>query len=284
MSANLYVQIISEKWPVVLPPAVAELPPDITRVPTDDLWDIADPWQKLRDKYFDGGTVLSREFDLYAARRSTDSGWRNRLEGADITATLLMHSQAESRDVDTLFGRSDAIEVALSAVPTDLDLADADLDADLRLRADLAELFRVCKLTGIGVAKASKLLCLKRPRLIPMIDQYVRKALYNRVADIEPPLPDKPEEFGRRVVQEVTAFRRVMLWEREKRGPGLTNLVVLQALAGELNRELASGAGLTGEIVTPVRVLDNLLWMDWYGAVHHFGYRYDQAAERIVKS
>jgi len=63
----------------------------------------------------------------------------------------------------------------LRAIPADLDLVEADEDEWTAANGDalLAGAIGACIHPGIGLAGATKLLHLKRPRLIPIMDQLV---------------------------------------------------------------------------------------------------------------
>jgi hypothetical protein len=240
-------------------------------------WVIAQPWEKLCDKYFTAGGFLSVEFDQYSARRSaSDPGWRNRLEGADLMATGLMNSRMSSRDVDAILVNRERIEEALRAIPADLRLADTGVLAE-PLYAHLRALFAAFRCPGVSVAKMMKTLCQKRPRLLPMLDSLVRKALYNS-EDIG--VDSDPDEFADGVVREVDLFRRVLLW-----GAGTPNanyprlLELTDALAGRL----ADGGEVLPDLVTPVRILDDLVWFEW-GGHEHYGWWENEQGRRIERS
>lgn len=63
----------------------------------------------------------------------------------------------------------------LRAVPSDVDLWEWRTDGD-RNRATLESLFEACRFKGFALASITKMLHLKRPRLIPIIDDWVRQA------------------------------------------------------------------------------------------------------------
>lgn len=235
-------------------------------------WVIHDPLEKLFDKYFNGDTVLSREFDLYPARRSVDSSWWSRLEGADLAVTILMNSRMESFNVDRVFANQVEIEEALREIPTDLDLADANME-DVFLRRSLHRLFRAFRVEDVAVAKAAKVFCLKRPRLIPMLDQLVRKALYEN--EDPPASPTDPNEFADLCVDEIALFQKLLLWPVGDGKRNLDGAISLgDALAGEWTRRISNSEDVRIGI-TPVRVLDNLLWFE-YGGYKNFGYIEDR--------
>ncbi len=239
-----------------------------------DPWVIIRPWDKLTDKYFDFESVLSVEFDLYAVRRAADPGWADRVEGADLTATVLMNSRLDSRDVNTVLANRPAVDIALARVPAGLDLADADLTAG-GLQTALVELFAAFRGHRVGVAKTMKVICLKRPRLLPMLDEYVRCALYN--ADGMGDTTADPMAFAVRTADEVGLFRRILTTDDNRRRLGL--------LATALSAEIERRTGVANA-VTPVRVLDNLLWFEWGGRLQFeatHGWREDLATRTVNK-
>ncbi len=239
-------------------------------------WVITRPWDKLCDKYLTPGNLLSAEFDLYAARRtSVDPDWRNRLEGADLMATGLMNSRMSSGDVDAVLTNRGRIEAALQAIPTDLHLADADLASE-PLRTHLTNLIAAFRCSRVGVAKVMKTLCQKRPRLLPMLDSLVRCALYNEDAE---GLSDDPTEFAQDAVVEIELFRRVLLWGSSS---AVDNYPRLVHLAGALTERLTSGDKRLTDVVTPVRLLDDLIWFEW-GGHQHYGWWENKVARRIEK-
>jgi hypothetical protein len=237
-----------------------------------------DPFGQLRDKYFDGETVLSLEFDLYPARRMIDPGWSNRLEASDIAITMAMNSRFTYREIDLLLANRVEIEAALRSVPTDLDLARADL-SDTALRGSLISLFKPFRVPGVGIAKATKVLCLKRPRLIPMLDYWVRQMLYDEVMGR---VSDDPAAFAELVVEEIELFQRILRWPTPN---GKINLDGLSAISGQIAQESIRRAAASTDpklALTPVRVLDNLLWFH-NGGYEMFGWSWDETARRLVK-
>lgn len=232
---------------------------------------VHDPLTKLLDKYLHGGSRLSLEFDLYAARRSTELGWCDRIEGADLTATLLMNSKIESRHVDAVLANRIEIENALAEVPN-VDLAIVDLDRS-PLRAKLLRLFAAFRVPGVSIAKVTKLLCLKRPKLIPMIDSYVLAGLY----DDPPSFDSDPTAFAEETLRAVGLFRRLLLWPT---GQGSSNHEAIATVAAELTSAVRRESNVAIEL-SPIRVLDNLLWFEHEG-FKAFGYTWDDELKRVV--
>jgi hypothetical protein len=94
-----------------------------------------------------------------------------------------------------------------------------------------AAISALCQHRGIQLAIATKLLCIKRPALVPMMDSIVQDC------------------FGTRDPSAILqGFRRLLADE---------------AIAARV-LELASAVErMTGFAPTPVRVLDELIWFDW---------------------
>lgn len=188
-----------------------------------------------------------------------------------------MNSQIETDDVEGLLQRRTAIGDSLAGVPRDVDLAGANLDNG-SLRGKLERLFIAFRVPGVGIAKATKVLCLKRPRLIPMLDSRVLEALYGTWWTGS----KDPIVFAGEILDGMTRFQQLMNWPTSN---GSTNLQILMKLSEEISAGLESCLRrlvilAPHPIITPVRVLDNLLWFDWWG-YKYFGYRYNEAARRI---
>jgi hypothetical protein len=124
----------------------------------------------------------------------------------------------------------------LREVPLDLDLIEADEDEWTRANGDavLATAIGACIHRGIGLAGATKLLHLKRPRLIPILDQLVAEMM-----GVTRPANPTVDQRARRLA---TAIRR----------EGRRNIDVLQ----RIQAELAEG-GITRPLI---RIFDAILW------------------------
>ncbi len=98
---------------------------------------------------------------------------------------------------------------------------------------------------GVDVAVASKILHLKRPALVPILDRYVF-TFYSYIY-----------HTGKKARNVETAVRLL----KEMRDDGLNNLNVLTALARRIdaaaNRKLPPGRKVA---LTPARVLDRVIW------------------------
>lgn len=209
------------------------------------------PWRGYRDwKSFD--------FDLYATRCRRLPGWADRIEGPDLWATLLMNSRLREKEARALMAASEAIQKALVPV-VDAQIADADLSARY---AELTALFRAVRVPGVAIAKATKLLCMKRPNLIPMLDSVVVGALcgghrWSGRAD--------PGGFAVDVLYAMERFQALLLHD--------DNRAACDSIRDELNRRLAARAARLGfetaPEVTSARVLESLVWWEFEGHRHY---------------
>ncbi len=124
-------------------------------------------------KYY-GGRYTGSLFDTAQELASTTP---HSFTASDIAAVATLSVPMSGRAVSGLLGKSADLSRQLAAVRTDLDLASATDE-------DLAPLFDLqATLDGIhdvGHVTRSKLLAHKRPRLVPIRDQYVLRALAGR--------------------------------------------------------------------------------------------------------
>lgn len=251
-------------------PLLIKVPEDIEGIRTECEWTIHQPWEKLAAKYLGGraSSYPTLDFDLYAAHRAEVPGWKDSVDGADAYATLLMNSNMTRQDVHALMVRAPKINRALKEV-SDQPLAEADLDA---LGPALVRLFDATCGEGFAIAKVTKLLCLKRPELIPMLDSYVCRALWED-------MPAPGHGFGEEVARIMIRFKALMKVDG--------NLSTLTGLTDRLNAEVKvhltqDGAPVPHPTVTPVRVLESLVWFDWGGHENFDGWV--EQDEAVVRS
>ncbi len=251
--------------PFATPPAtydhlVITIPDRLQQGETCCTWSIKHGIAKLQLKYSEFRDSL--EFDGYVAARAAESpAWRNRIEMADLLMTRFMQSQIERRPgaIEAVMENRSKIETALAMIPADLDLEQAISDQTWH---HLESLFVAFRVSGVALATMTKVLSMKRPALIPMIDDHVRRFLFRH---------GWPRD-GRRLIRPDAAagvrcmkqFRELMQYER--------NLQVLTAIRNEMSswfvgRTASSGAS---PALSLVRVLDSLLWYDWQGC-ENFG-------------
>jgi hypothetical protein len=185
------------------------------------------------------GLAMARGF--FAGDGESDApgvlGSPERVELADVIA---MNSTMRSRSPHRVW--ADVVDVDapwLSAIPTDLDLVETGdtawrtADGDELVAGALAATIG----PGRGMAVATKLLHLKRPRLFPMLDRLVAEMLGLGLADDPRP------------AQRVDAAVRLT---RTIRTEGRRNLEPLRAV-----RKALSADGTNRSLV---RILDAILW------------------------
>ena len=181
----------------------------------------------------DPSSVAIGAYDSLAGRTTVD-----RIDRADIQAlNRTMRARTPHAAWESQLGRPLAW---LAAVPADLDLIEAS-DAEWEAIGG-GELVRAALeatvVRGIGVAVATKLLHLKRPRLFPVLDSLVAQMLGAPLAG------DGPTKM--RVAQ---AMRLVAHLRRE----GRRNLDDLRQLQRDLD-----AVGIERSLV---RILDAVLWL-----------------------
>jgi hypothetical protein len=207
-------------------------------------WTITEPLLKLVLKYgiadpFKSPFNASHEFDSYTKSRGPNAGLPSRI---DLLVTRAMGSRVTQRNIryveDWLkephnFGLINRLRNALCN--------HAGLEELPQLSIDLlAEVIQALDtISYIGEAKAFKWLATWAPAHVPMIDGQLNIAL--REID-----PDSAATCRDRI----TLFQRILK----------NNLSVLQALGIRLGELLGFG----DFAISPTRVLDNLLWFDWY--------------------
>lgn len=254
------------------------IPAQLAGVPTGGPWSITEPVGKLEAKYFRCDRPVcwkSLDYEVHRARSSQDPRWAVTVDGTDLMATHLMNSGLRDNESFDLIRRAPRIEAALTDL-RDEDLGSVELAA---LRPQLLELFKAVRVSGVGVAKATKLLALKRPGLIPILDSQVITALYGRHFQ----LPRDEERFADRVFQMLERFQMLMRWV----DTDVDNARALRSVTTQVQASIASyrsGFHVSAPAIelTPARVLESLLWFDWWGA-GYYGYHWDREVNRVVQ-
>jgi Family of unknown function (DUF6308) len=164
-------------------------------------------------------------------------GSPDRIELADVIA---MNSTMRSRSPHRVW--ADVVDVQapwLAAIPTDLDLLETGDRTWTRARGDelVAGALAATIGPGRGLAVATKLLHLKRPRLFPMLDRLVAEMLGLSLTD--DPRPAQRVEAAVRLTRTI-------------RTEGRRNLEPLRAV-----RDALSADGTSRSLV---RILDAILW------------------------
>jgi hypothetical protein len=236
---------------------VITIPESLREGATNGPWTIRHNVAKLQRKY-GGDFSLSREFDAYgAARAAQDPSWRNRIEMVDLLATWMMQSQIERRAgaIEAVMEKRADIEAELAKVPEELALEEEHISEQTWSQLEI--LFRTFRLWGVSLATMTKVLSLKRPALIPMLDSHVMGFLFQK----ERPLQDnrKIQDDARVGVVGMRQFRELMRHGK--------NLEALTSIGNEINSWLAGQlvSSHTAPVLSAVRLLDCLLWYDWNG-------------------
>lgn len=128
------------------------------------------PADQLLIAFFDpSGPFAGRTFD------DLPDNPRDEFSASDLLAASLLDVRFGPRAVRALLDtRASSFSKHLADIPDDVDLWAVTKND---LRPAYALWAEVRKLPGVGATKTSKLLARKRPRLIPIVDSVIRKAL-----------------------------------------------------------------------------------------------------------
>lgn len=126
------------------------------------------------DRYAVGLPATVCVYD-YGGKTDKPIAGSNTVTYTDIARLVIINANLRARDVVSLMN---PIPASLwAAVPLDADFRDLPEDpTGLPLYEALTALYRVFRVPGIKNAKATKLLHLKRPGLVPIIDSVATKA------------------------------------------------------------------------------------------------------------
>jgi hypothetical protein len=212
-------------------------------------WHITGCWTKLCLKYGVIGPWSQPNWSVAFDRYSLSRGPRNGpLSLADFAITLLMNSRISSKDIlaltnyfaqDHIRQQTDSLTATLARCGELADLCPADIT---QLGEFLDAL--IYQVSGIGKAKAYKGLAAWAPSHVFMLDVAVCKALTGR--------EEKPSHFPS--VKLIERFKSILM---EHHGT-LKNLGERLAVAAILPAPLPS-----------VRVLDSLIWFDWWACQNY---------------
>lgn len=133
---------------------------------------VDDPWATAL-KFFteNSSSIGTRSYDTYVTEGASPP---NKVTDADVSAiNVTMGARSPHKDWAELIERGHLRELA--ALGTNLDLFQTPDAVWTRERVPLrlAELFKAVIGKGIGIARATKVLHIKRPALIPVCDSYV---------------------------------------------------------------------------------------------------------------
>jgi hypothetical protein len=168
---------------------------------------------------------------------------------ADVDAALRVARIRAARpaDIRRAIKNRKAVARALARIEFAADLFSMnEAEAHELVEGPLRDLFTsLAEVKGVDVAVASKILHLKRPALVPILDRYIF-TFYSYIYHV-----------GKKARNVETAVRLL----REIRADGRNNLNVLHGLAGRINavadKKLPPGQTVA---LTPVRVLDHVIW------------------------
>jgi hypothetical protein len=184
------------------------------------------------------------------------------MTASDVVMTCAMNSRIGGNEVCELFKPSQTpftgisrVNELLRAMPLTQDLCAAFSDDD---KAHLRDIVTVlCGITGVGIARAMKILALKRPSFVPMLDRLVVQyyeswrpdASWQGIADKQ---AVTAEEIGVGAVDLIEqGFRPDLCAAHDK----------LAELGGLVEAKVREDWDLN-IAVPPVRVLDSLLWFE----------------------
>lgn len=205
-------------------------------------WPVQTPRAKLIAKYSTGTSALFGHYVYRFPHRDPDRITPIDIEAADRLMGANISAQHNRREAVLELGASAALSNALARIPSEATVHDAAHDA-----ATCDAIAALTSRPGIGLAIATKLLCIKRPALVPMMDSVVQGCFGT----------DNPAQILR-------AFR---------------HLVSLPVIAAHLDELAGVVASLVGFAPTAVRILDELIWFDWnlergtHGVLHVVGFR-----------
>lgn len=190
---------------------------------------VEDPWTHVLHFFAgDGSSTAQGAYDAYVASGKCPA---NRIVADDITViNATMSARSPHSDWADLVGRGTLSELAEIDLKWDLFLTRDKVWSAERIPERLEALFEAVICKGIGIARASKVLHMKRPRLIPICDSYVLKLMA---------IPGNDGASGVALIQHLRTLRSVLL-------------PTLRDLRGRLRKR--------GFDPTLVRITDGLIW------------------------
>jgi hypothetical protein len=156
----------------------------------------------------------------------------------DIRVANKMQARMSSKVCQLVLNKRVKIESALKRIPPDCDLADDDVPWN-----HLTELFDATIMKGVRLARATKILHKKRPRLIPILDSVIQK--YASKMPHEASLDD---DDAKRAIASCRVIKKDLQSNRQ----------ALQAIQSNLK-----GIAIDNKRIelSRVRILDILIWM-----------------------
>lgn len=144
-------------------------------------------------------------FDPSGERESTP----NFFTSDDLLSCALLSAEIGGRAAyDLLVGRADHFAERLAAVQEDVDLADLAEADFLAAFAPVKNLYAALKdLHGVGETRATKLIARKRPRLVPIVDQVVKRTVFRGLPSQWEPLHSALREDDGALHKRLVALR-----------------------------------------------------------------------------
>jgi hypothetical protein len=187
------------------------------------------PWKTALKFFTENSSSLGPgSYDAYVMAGRSPA---NKITEDDVRAiNVTMGARSPHADWAKLIKRGDLSELKALSQSIDLFQTSERRWSKERVSARLADLFNAVIGKGIGIARATKVLHIKRPRLIPVCDSNVLRLMG---------IPDVGAESGVALVEQIRVIRNDLL-------PTLLDF-----------QERLKGRGCDR---TLVRILDSLLW------------------------
>lgn len=189
-------------------------------------WPIRTPLAKLHAKYTVGTSAIFGHYVFRYRHREPNRITSIDVEAADRLMSANIGAQRRRRELVLAAGESQPFVDALDQIPLAATIEDAQYDDNVCAAISVLRQHR-----GIKLAIATKLLCIKRPAVVPMMDRLVQDCF-----DTKDP---------------ATILR------------GFRRLLADEAIAVRVRELAVSIESMTGFAPTPVRILDELIWFDW---------------------
>lgn len=190
---------------------------------------VDDPFERMM-RFFgtDPSSAAQHSYDAYVANGVSPP---DRIVEADIVAiNTTMSARSPHADWQELIGHGDLSELHVIDPTWDLFLTRQEVWSEQSVPEKLAALFNLVIGKGIGISRATKVLHIKRPQLIPVCDSYVLRLMG---------IPGEDAASGVALIQHLRSLAHDLL-------------PALQDLQRQL-RELGCDRSL-------VRIVDGLIW------------------------
>lgn len=216
--------------------------------------------EKLYDKYTK--SRASYFYDLYIAKNTINPDWRLTISETDCIMTNYVNSRISLEAIDNIFSNITKIETVLKEVDN-LHIADI-LDLNEEHFSIIGCLFKELMVTGIRISIASKILHMKFPSFLPILDSYVMSALFRK--NNSPQLNYWEGEEDKAILA-LKAFRYIYI-------QNITNLDDIKTSINRTFNDDKSYPHLANLNLSNIRILENLIWFDWGGWENFEGWHY----------